>query len=283
MQLPNGTLFAATVFALIYTRWSWTLPTLQEPCRHRNSPQPWARTHHAGLRTDRNSSGLVGHAQKAHPEAHPAGRGGRMHSRWAVVHSGTGPGRRGRGLPSSPALETVGRTGRAEPVGQAHSGPLWPRPIILADSSSREVVWMYYFHTKGADMSGSDYYNRRTAELREQRERAMKTFVERVDSAREVLQKRLERLDLQAAELATRSEDLVVLVRKTPGPAVTTYHFADGPCGRVTGQARSRASFEQQLEGEAVKRGLQRCSACSWPRARAAAWSDQELESIFET
>ena len=132
-------------------------------------------------------------------------------------------------------------------------------------------------------MSVSEHYDRRAAEFTAQRDQAMKTFVDRVDSARESLRKRLERLESQASELATRSEDLVVLVRKTPGPTVKTYHSAARPCGRVTGQARSRASFEERLEGEAVKRGLRRCSACAWPRVEPAPIDDEEFARLFKS
>ena len=111
---------------------------------------------------------------------------------------------------------------------------------------------------------------RRVAEVQADRLKAHEEYVRRVASAQAWLDHRLGVLASRAEELMGREEDLAVLVRKTPGPTVTTYHSAAKPCGRVTGVSRSRSSYRELLESEAVARRLKRCSACLWTRAIAS-------------
>lgn len=55
------------------------------------------------------------------------------------------------------------------------------------------------------------------------------------------------------------------LVRISPGPTPTIYHWADGPCDRVRGEGRTLDNFRRMPEQDAVAKNLRRCSACRWP------------------
>lgn len=119
--------------------------------------------------------------------------------------------------------------------------------------------------TAAAPASGDDgLWGARMHEIARRREEAYRRYLASVDAARRMLDQTTDRLDVELERVTGMREDRAVLVRKTPGPVVTTYHSADHPCGRVTGQARSRSSFKQMLEGEARFKSLHRCSACRW-------------------
>jgi hypothetical protein len=107
-------------------------------------------------------------------------------------------------------------------------------------------------------------WGERMASLAEQREQAYQGYLRDVEKARRSLDWYLKALDRQHESLVGLKDDPLVLVRKTAGPEVTVYHSVDHPCGRVTGSARSLASFERRLEGEAKKDRLKRCTACRW-------------------
>ena len=103
--------------------------------------------------------------------------------------------------------------------------------------------------------------------LEGERLRAYETFREAVDAARRNLDETTRRIDQETAELRRATGDLRVLLRWRPGPAVTVYHSATHPCGRVTGKHRDRDSFRETNEASARLRGLQRCTACNWRQA----------------
>lgn len=108
---------------------------------------------------------------------------------------------------------------------------------------------------------------RRLSEVAHEQENAYSQFFFWVDDARSTLDKDLAKISEKHGLVMAMREDLSVLVRNTQGAPVTTYHSVDHPCGRVTGQARSLASFDELLEGEALSRKLRKCSACHWPVA----------------
>jgi hypothetical protein len=108
-------------------------------------------------------------------------------------------------------------------------------------------------------------WDERMTELAAMRVVAYQTYVKSVDDAKWSLDWTLSLLDDQREPLASMRDDAAVLVRNTQGAAVTRYHSATHPCGRVTGQGRRLSSFDHNLEGEARKRHLSRCPACSWP------------------
>lgn len=112
-------------------------------------------------------------------------------------------------------------------------------------------------------MSG-DHFEQRMSALRDRREQSYSTYLRSIDWAREALKKALDGIESDETELGARRNDLVVLLRNTPGPRARVYHSTNRPCGRVTGQARSRESFDQMFETEATARGAHRCSACAW-------------------
>lgn len=104
----------------------------------------------------------------------------------------------------------------------------------------------------------------RMSELTESERRAVASYLTSTDRARAVLGFELDTLKQRRDRIGGMQNDRTVLVRNTQGPALKTYHADDRPCGRVTGQARSLASFDVVLEGEAKQRHLTRCSACRW-------------------
>ena len=67
-----------------------------------------------------------------------------------------------------------------------------------------------------------------------------------------------------ALTVAAAGGDLDVLMRTGPGPQPTVYHYADDPCGRVTGAGRSPENFKRVPESRVPSR-LTRCTACPWP------------------
>lgn len=109
--------------------------------------------------------------------------------------------------------------------------------------------------------------------LLRERARAHELFAENVSQAHAALRQDVSRIDEQLAEVRRRAHELQVLVRRTPGPIVVSYHSATFPCGRVTGRGRGLKSFAKLLEGEATGRTLRRCTACQWSLAEAAARS----------
>jgi hypothetical protein len=117
---------------------------------------------------------------------------------------------------------------------------------------------------------GQGLWGERLAALVRRREEAYVQYFRVLDRARLRLDGELDRLGSWYDEVLTMRDDAVVLVRNTPGPAVRIYHFADHPCGRVTSQASSRASFDECLEGEAKARGLGRCTGCHWYMLKTA-------------
>ncbi|MGV1010052.1 MAG: hypothetical protein ACOYBY_15820 [Dermatophilaceae bacterium] len=114
-------------------------------------------------------------------------------------------------------------------------------------------------------MDGQQLKEERLMELKQRRLAAFADFQEWTRMGLDGLELTLSTIEEKEAELRTREPELVVLVRKTAGPDVTVYHSSEAPCGRVTGAARSRSSFDQRFEGEARARRLHRCSACRWP------------------
>ncbi len=107
-------------------------------------------------------------------------------------------------------------------------------------------------------------WDERMFDVVRQRDAAYQSYLFMVDMARESLNGALAKLGEQRESLASMRDDRVVLVRNTQGPEVTTYHSADGPCGRVIGKSRRLSSFDRKLEGE-VRSRLSRCGACHWP------------------
>lgn len=85
---------------------------------------------------------------------------------------------------------------------------------------------------------------------------ALRKFHKRVMSAQEELSRQLDELRVpEAISLPER-----VLVRRTPGPAVSVFHATEGTCKRV----RSRDSYKEVSYRQAVDQGLTQCSACDW-------------------
>lgn len=114
-------------------------------------------------------------------------------------------------------------------------------------------------------MGNTGLWDERMTELAVKREVAYQGYVKSVDAAKRSLDWTLSRLDDQYVRLTPMRDDTAVLVRNTQGTAVTKYHSADHPCGRVTGKSRRLSSFDRNLEGEARRSHLSRCGACSWP------------------
>jgi hypothetical protein len=107
-------------------------------------------------------------------------------------------------------------------------------------------------------------------ELERRRRAAHDEFLAKVDNARAELRDIESAINTELRSLAQEAGSLQVLVRRTPGPNVTLYHSAVYPCGRVTGQGRSRTGFEPTSERVARLRGLSRCTACGWWRHEQA-------------
>jgi hypothetical protein len=60
--------------------------------------------------------------------------------------------------------------------------------------------------------------------------------------------------------------DAEVLLRSTPGPALTVWHSAAHPCGRAFWLSNFTLLFETEAERKAPS--ARRCPACSWPRVQ---------------
>ena len=105
------------------------------------------------------------------------------------------------------------------------------------------------------------------ATLLTERASAYERFEQEVASAGEALHDKVQRIDARLNEIRAKARELRILIRRTQGPALTTYHSASHPCQRVEGRGRARGNFREARESEGPRLALRRCSACNWRAA----------------
>lgn len=115
------------------------------------------------------------------------------------------------------------------------------------------------------EVEAETLWGEKMTKLALQREKAYQDHLVREEQSRGKLQRELDQLDRMHSRLEGMKEDVLVLLRSTPGPELSVYHSAMWPCRRVTGRGHSRSNFAEMLEGEAQARAVRRCSACRWP------------------
>ncbi|MEV4455782.1 hypothetical protein [Microbispora sp. NPDC049633] len=100
------------------------------------------------------------------------------------------------------------------------------------------------------------------AELRAKLQRLHEDYVRKSKQALAALEREERAIKREIAAKIKTAGQLKVLMRLTTGPAVTSYHSARYPCGRVT----FRENYKELAEADAQGRGLLRCTACNWSR-----------------
>ena len=95
------------------------------------------------------------------------------------------------------------------------------------------------------------------------------SFAKSVSVAATQRDRQLRDISHRKAQVRAAAGDLPVLLRRTPGSTLSSYHSQTDPCGRVTGTGRNVDSFERSTERAVLDRQpwLTRCTACRWRRA----------------
>lgn len=140
--------------------------------------------------------------------------------------------------------------------------PVTPAPGVGAPTGA-DVVPLPARNTQlttRSDVHSEALWARRRDTIARDRIAAHEWMLQRLKDEQRLLERSLADLDAEERALPGLRGQEVVLVRSTPGPALTVYHRASARCGRVF----RLHNYDERFESEAQELGLTRCTACNW-------------------